>query len=76
MSAMRIIMSPKGTKVMRATSLVMSILLRKHRKIRVKASPRAVSTRESTRAAMAWNTFCRRSPSTMSMRQNRMIRVS
>ena len=56
--------------------LVISMLLRKHRKIRVKARPRAVSTRESTRAAMAWNTFCRRSPSTISMRQNRMIRVS
>ena len=69
------IIMPRGTKVMRATSLVISILPTKHRNTRVAIRPRTDPTRESTRAATYWRNCSSLSPSTSSIRQNRVIRV-
>ena len=61
--------------MIRATSLVISILPTKHRNTRVANKPRTVRTLESTRAAAYWRNCSSRSPSTSSIRQNSVIRV-
>ena len=67
---------PRGTKVMRATSLVMNMLLTKQRKTRVKTMPRPLRTWPSSRPHTQGKTPWARSPSITAIRQNRRMRVS
>lgn len=66
---------PNGTNVMSATSFVISILPTKHRNTKVIIKPRTVRTWESTWLAAYCRNFSSRSPSTSSIRQNRVISV-
>ena len=58
-----------------ATSLVMNILLTKHKNTRTRESPRLEEVRESRRFPMYGKKLASRSPSTMSIRQKSKIRV-
>ena len=66
---------PKGTKVIRETSLVMNMLEKKHRKTSVRATPLVVETLPKIRLPIICRKFSCRSPSMMSIRQNRRISV-
>ena len=66
---------PKGTKVIRETSLVKNMLEKKHRKTRVDATPRAEETRPRIRLPIICRNCSCFSPSMTSIRQNSRMSV-
>ena len=66
---------PNGTKVIRATSLVISMLQKKHREIRSRATIRSEFTCRRRLVPSQSNTPHSRRPATISIRQNSRIRV-
>ena len=68
--------SPKGTKVMRATSLVTSMLTKKGRKVSTSSICRVVESRPSSPAPSASNTPCPCRPLLTAIRLNSRARVS
>ena len=67
--------SPKGTKVTRDTSLVMTMLQKKQRKTRHRARPRPLFTRWRSPALSMRNTPICLKPAITVIRQNKRIRV-
>ena len=69
------IIMPKGTKVISETSLVINMLLMKHKNISVNTMPRLVFTLINMRLPINCKKFCSRRPSIISIRQNSMMSV-
>ena len=65
----------KGTNVKRATSLVMSILQKKHSPTNTSTSCKAPPVRASRARPIRSKMPCRRSPAITVMREKRMARV-